>query len=309
MLGRKGVCVFDKMLRKINVIVSILQISVRCTIFLSNKRYCGINKEKRNIPIVVSLTSFPERIEVVVETIKSLLIQTMKPDRIILWLAKEQFPYQEQDLPSKLVSLKKYGLEILWCDDIRSYKKLIPTLCLEPNAIIVTADDDIYYRVEWLKGLYEAYLQNPQCIICYRATKFYLTNEGMYKTIGGGHDLWPEPSYLHKLTGCGGVLYPVGIFYQDICREDIFLDICKTNDDIWFWLMAVLNKTKVYCPNSDDVDIIEVKKAKNTPSLTSINDNGEHLFWKDFYNMLKHYPEIDNMLRNEYDRFTRKVNL
>lgn len=292
----------DKVLKKINSITSVWKIKIRCFVYLFNKRYCGITKERRNYPIVVSLTSFPGRIGVVSETVKSLLVQTMKPDRIILWLANEQFPNHERDLPDELIALKNYGLEILWCDDIRSYKKLIPTLRIVPNAIVVTADDDIYYRVHWLKGLYDAHLHNPQCVICYRATKFYLTNEGNYKTIGGGHDLWPEPSYLHKLTGCGGVLYPVDVFYQDICRDDIFMTICKTNDDIWFWLMAVLNRKKVYCPISDNVDIIEVKRAKKTPSLTSINDNGEHLFWKDFYNMLKYYPEIDKMLKDEYDK-------
>lgn len=296
----------NKIIRKTNSIVSIWKIKIRCLTCLSNKNYCGINREKRNDSIVVSLTSFPGRIGVVSETIKSLLIQTMKPDRVILWLAKEQFPDREKSLPKDLLELKNYGLEILWCDDIRSYKKLIPTLQIEPNSIIVTADDDIYYRIDWLSGLYKAHLQKPKCVVCYRATKFYLDDGEKYKTVGGGHDLWPEPSYLHKLTGCGGVLYPVGALFKDICRDDIFMTECKTNDDIWFWLMAVLKGTKIYCPKSDDVDIIEVERAKKTPSLTSINDNGEHLFWKDFNNMLNYYPEVDKILRQEYKRLVGK---
>lgn len=43
---------------------------------------------------------------------------------------------------------------------IGRYKKLIPTLQIEPNSIIVTADDDIYYRTDWLSGLYKAHLQD-----------------------------------------------------------------------------------------------------------------------------------------------------
>ena len=224
--------------------------------------------------------------------------------RQILWLADEQFIGRESDLPEELIGLKKYGLEIMWCNDIKSYKKLIPTLKIEGESIIVTADDDIYYRANWLKGLYEAHLEEPKCVICYRATKFFFSHEGEYKTIGGGHDLWFEPTYLHKLTGCGGVLYPVGALHNDITNDDIFINVCRTKDDFWFWLMAVLNGTLIYCPKSADVDIIEVDKARSTPSLTSINDRGERLFWKDFNGMLQQYPELDVILKNEYLRLT-----
>ena len=86
---------------------------------------CGVaeNPEK----IVVSLTSLPQRINIVVKTIKTLLTQTKKPDVVVLWLAPEQFPDGEADLPQELLDLKQYGLTIDWYKDIRSYKKIIPT--------------------------------------------------------------------------------------------------------------------------------------------------------------------------------------
>lgn len=59
--------------------------------------------------IIVSLTSFPARINIVVKTIKTLLTQTLKPDAVILWLAPEQFPNGEKDLPQELLDLKQYG--------------------------------------------------------------------------------------------------------------------------------------------------------------------------------------------------------
>ncbi len=48
------------------------------------------------------------------------------------------------------------GLTIDWCEDIKSYKKLIPTLKKYPDAIIVTADDDLIYDNKWLEQLYNA---------------------------------------------------------------------------------------------------------------------------------------------------------
>ena len=53
----------------------------------------GLNKtEEREKQLIVTLTSFPERINEVHLCINTLLNQTLKPDKIILWLAEEEFP-------------------------------------------------------------------------------------------------------------------------------------------------------------------------------------------------------------------------
>lgn len=44
------------------------------------------------------------------------------------------------------MDLRDKELTIDWYHDIKSYKKLIPTLQKYPDSIIVTADDDIIYR-------------------------------------------------------------------------------------------------------------------------------------------------------------------
>ena len=60
----------------------------------------GVTKEKRQTPVVVSLTSHPHRINTVYKTISLLLNQTLKPDRVVLWLAKEQFT--DVEIPTSL---------------------------------------------------------------------------------------------------------------------------------------------------------------------------------------------------------------
>ena len=45
------------------------------------------------------------------------------------------------------------GLEIRECDNLRSFKKLVPALQTFPNAFIVTADDDLYFAPNWLETL------------------------------------------------------------------------------------------------------------------------------------------------------------
>ena len=58
----------------------------------------GITSTKRTPKIIASLTTFPERINTVEKTIKTILNQTLKPDEVVLWLAESQFPKLEEEL-------------------------------------------------------------------------------------------------------------------------------------------------------------------------------------------------------------------
>ena len=118
----------------------------------------GINpKNPKNI--ILSLTSHPKRIKTVWITIESLLRQTYQPNKIILYLAKVDFPAGE--LPHTLYEQTKRGLEIKFVEDYRSATKLIPVLKEYPNHIIVTADDDRVYNNEWLKILIDTHDKYP----------------------------------------------------------------------------------------------------------------------------------------------------
>lgn len=140
---------------------------------------------------IVSLTSFPQRIKGIHNCIKSLLQQSYKPNKVILWLAETQFPNREGDLPNTLLRLRENGLEIKWCSDIRSYKKIIPALKEYQNANIITTDDDVYYPHNWLKGLVEASKVNPGTVCCYRAAKIIFMDESVFarEYIGKGKNI------------------------------------------------------------------------------------------------------------------------
>ena len=148
--------------------------------------------------IIVSLTSFPARINIVVKTIKTLLTQTLKPDIVVLWLAPEQFPNGEKDLPEELLELKKYGLTIDWYKDIRSYKKIIPTLKKYPNAVIITTDDDIYYAPDTIESLYKSYLEHKNEVQAHRCDWLKVVEEDA-KTV-------PHPSPLLQGEGMTNVV-------------------------------------------------------------------------------------------------------
>lgn len=247
--------------------------------------------------LIISLTSYPARIETVYKTIKSLLNQTLKADKIILWLAPEQFKNYETDLPQNLLSLKSEIFEIDWYTDIKSYKKLIPALHKYPDSIIVTADDDNIYSSTWLEKLYKSYQHHPHDIQAHRVSKFYYENNAFHVK-PGGHDYWSGACYLNKLVGLGGVLYPPHCFYKDVLNENLINQLAPTNDDQWFWLMGVMNDYPVRVVKNPEIEAHYIPGTQES-GLYKINDDGQKLFWKDFNYLLKYYPQAKRKLIRE----------
>ncbi len=305
----KSLCrkIFHRVTAKISRTLTKIQTHLSWPVYSRLRGWKGVTTKDYGRELIISLTTYPPRIHIVHVAIRSLLMQNMKPNRIILWLAKEDFPHREQDFPQELLDLQRFGLEFGWCDNFRSHTKLVPALMAYPDADIVTADDDIYYRPNWLSILYAEHLKHPEDICAHRITKFYVDEAGNFGAVGGGYDTYPCPSYLHKVTGVGGVIYPPHVFYKDVTDANIFMKICTTNDDIWFWLMAVLNHVKVRVTEKNyfHLALATVGDTQKGPTLCSINDSGEHLFWRDFNRMLEYYPELDGILRDEYARMKK----
>ena len=136
----------------------------------------GITKDRyTDHEIIVSLTSYGTRIHEASLAIESLMQQTMKPNRIVLWLDNS---FEGKKLPQALLRQKKRGLEISFCPDIQSYKKLIHQMRQTPKDAIITADDDILYDFDVLEHLILAYLNNPRMIHCCRVHKIGINAGG-----------------------------------------------------------------------------------------------------------------------------------
>lgn len=113
-----------------------------------NSNSKGVTNDKYgNTEIIVSLTTYGRRLYRVHLTIESLMQQSMKANRIVLWLSDEF----KDTLPQTLLKQTKRGLDIRYCKDIRSYTKLVPSLREFPEATIITVDDDIIYEYDVLK--------------------------------------------------------------------------------------------------------------------------------------------------------------
>ena len=266
-----------------------------------------IIKEKRKERLIVSLTTYPERIYDIDVTLFSLLNQTVKPDKIILWLGKEEFPNLEEDIPRHILNMQKFGIEIKFCKNIKSYKKLIYALQKYPDDVIVTADDDAYYKYDWLEKLYNTYLKEPNYIHCHRAHKILFDKNNNILP----YSKWKysikseesEASFLNFFTGVGGVLYKSNLLYKDINKEELFMKLCPSADDIWFWCMAVMNNTKINIVkdnnNIKEIGYEEYNKLSSENCLQNKND-------EQIKNIINYYGDkLKNILHNNLPDQTR----
>ncbi|MCQ2753676.1 MAG: glycosyltransferase, partial [bacterium] len=258
----------------------------------------GLNNAETNPKLIVSLTSYPARIGTVHLTINTLLRQTLKPNKLILWLADSQFPNKEDDLPQELLQLKTLGLEIKWCEDLKSYKKLIPAIQEFPDDIIVTVDDDLYYKEDFLEILYNSYKKNPDNIHARRANNIKIKKRRRVLRVEPHYsNINYMSSFNNFLMGGGGVLYPPHSLHKDIYNIEQIKTLIPTHDDIYFWGMAVLNGTPITLVKDDDINMYQIEETLNN-GLCKINKkNGvgmdvEYAFNKIF----EKYPIIYNIL-------------
>jgi hypothetical protein len=109
--------------------------------FLANQQHSGI---------IVCLTSIPSRVELLDDTLKSLLLQRVRAQAIHLHLPefsrREQAAYQ---VPERIAALA--GVRVVRCADYGPATKLIPALQSQPpEQRLLAVDDDRLYRDDML---------------------------------------------------------------------------------------------------------------------------------------------------------------
>lgn len=234
-----------KILYKVNKLL----VNVLFPIAARGRKAYGLEGQSR---IIVSLTTYPARIDGVWVTISSLLEQTMKPCRVILWLAREQFP--DQRIPESLERLKKRGLEIRFCEDLRPHKKYYEAMREYPDYYIVTADDDILYPENHIEALWAGQEKYPDAVICHWSHKIECSLAREDAVFGecrfAPYNDWPdngleEPSYATLAVGCNGILYPPGCLGAEAFDRENIREYALDTDDLWLKCMEIVSGRKV----------------------------------------------------------------
>ena len=195
-----------------------------------------------NRKIIVSLTSHGTRIFDSFMAIETIMQGTLKPNRIVLWLPEDQTITSVY-----LENQNKRGLEIRYVKDLGPQTKLVYALKAFPNDIIITIDDDIFYKPDMIENLLRAYRENPSSILANRVSVITKDKHGKVNSyLKWIHYNYPEGNTKKNvIIGVEGCLYPPYSLSDEVFNEDVFREICPTADDIWFTAMAMLKGTKI----------------------------------------------------------------
>jgi len=199
---------------------------------------------KGETELIVSFTSYSKRIHDAHLVIESIAQQTLKPNRLILWLDEDEFTLET--IPLVLHRQIKRGLEVRFCPNYKSYKKIIPTLEIFPDANIITIDDDILYPFDMIEILIREHKLDSTCILGFRAHKIKMESNGILKPyVEWEYETSDNNSgNLIFLTSGAGTFFPRACFDYEVLNSRVFMSICPSADDVWLKAMALLSQSK-----------------------------------------------------------------
>ena len=255
-----------------------------------------LSRRKEQLPVVVSLTSIPSRIKTLHLVIRSLFDQSHHPKKIVLWLNEEIRGH----IPYKLDKLQGDLFEICFSEQKSSHRKLVHSLLKYPDDIIVTCDDDLIYRKDWLYLIYKCHQKFPDHIIGNRTIHINYDEQG--QTLPFSQWKYQQNGVINDMAivpiGAWGILYPVKSLSEKVTDSELYMKLAAHGDDLWFKAMAVLNKTRAIqaemCPKEPipiiGTQLISLKKLNLGQKLNDVQ-------WKS----LSDYFKLDSLIRPEND--------
>lgn len=238
------------------------------------KTYTPSTRMEKNL--FVSFTSFPTRIHQVWQIVECMKHQTVLPEKIILWLSREQFP-DESCIPDSLRSRQDGTFEIRMVDgDIRSHKKYYYVAKEFPESLVFLIDDDMYYPTDIIENTLAAHHKYPDAVISNYGYKIgYNERNELLPYLTWKRCFSFSTDYNLFLGSGGGTLFKPSDLYKDLTQIELALRLTPIADDIWFNAMVKLvRRPIVLMPNGLilPVDVSDNIKLASENRLQSKND-------------------------------------
>lgn len=254
-------------------------------VLLGNVNFSG--DAKNAIPVIVSLTSIPSRLTIVHLTIRSILLQSRSPKKIVLWLHEDL----KSQLPKSLSKLCNGIFEIRYSNMTCSHRKLVHALEAFKNEIIITCDDDMIYHKDWLEQLYDAHKRHPDKIIANQTRCISYDSDGQLMP----YKAWPsnlkvcQNEHATLPIGAGGTMYPPNSLFHDVTNSELFLGLTPKADDLWFKAMSLKKGTLSIQSRAKEKEPIPIfGSQKESLKKTNISEDKNRIQWQalaDHYNL------------------------
>ena len=179
--------------------------------------------------IYVSISTIPQRIKNLNESVKSLLNQTKKPDKIFINIPFKYERFTDVVKDDQIPKFDNNIIEITRCEDCGPATKLLGSLNkLKKNSLVILADDDHIYENFMIEKFFHFYSKAPN-----NAYSFYVHPLGKFG-IGQGADGFAINT--NHLTG-------IKKFYDKVVKnyKELFL-----YDDLWIsYFLYFFKKNKI----------------------------------------------------------------
>ena len=179
--------------------------------------------------IYVSLSTIPQRLKNLNQSVESLLKQTRKPDKIFINIPYNYKRFNETIKDNQIPKFNNSLVEVTRCEDCGPGTKLLGSLNkFEKNSLLILADDDHVYEDYMVEKFFYFYSKAPN-----NAYSFYVHPLGNFG-IGQGADGFAINT--NHLTG-------IKIFYDKVVRDykELFL-----YDDLWIsYFLYFFKKNKI----------------------------------------------------------------
>ncbi len=202
--------------------------------------------------LYVSLTTTRRRLPLCRLALLSLTHQSLRPDRIIVWVSRDAYLSDDGILTDTTLS-NAFGdihalhelIEFRWTKNVGPYRKLLPMLReMNENDLVVTADDDIFYGREWLKKLVEAFDSTTGEAVACRVREIVFNPLGRKCS----YLQWPIIKQdrtvscdNHIVTFGGGAVLRRSMFDESDLMNHDYVEVAPKADDLW---MSRLLKNK-----------------------------------------------------------------
>ena len=179
--------------------------------------------------IYVSISTIPQRIKNLNKSVKSLLNQTKKPDKIFINIPFKYKRFTEIIKDDQIPKFDSNLVEITRCEDCGPATKLLGSLNkLKQNSLVILADDDHIYENYMIEKFFYFYSKAPN-----NAYSFYVHPLGKFG-IGQGAD-----GFAINTNHLEGIKF----FYDKVVKnyKELFL-----YDDLWIsYFLYFFKKNKI----------------------------------------------------------------
>lgn len=259
-----------------------------------DQRYRKSSHHRHNYSyrVVITLSTIPERLDLLGPTLASLLDQSVHVDEIginIPWVSRKGKKYHIPDWLKSLHHVRVHRVDV----DEGPATKLLPTLRREkPDTRIIVVDDDNIYHRDTIKVLlkthnwflhrndqenYTSYYHGPNTLVA-------VTNYGVSLDCDGDLPDIPERIYaafyrerqVDLLQGFSGFLVTPSMFPKEALSMDHGPKECISVDDIWFSGWLTVNDIPIVAPGNTyaHLPLLTLGDIRCTPALASGENKG-----------------------------------